>query len=251
MEITFLGTGESYGIPRIGCHCPTCASKDKYDKRLRSSILIKEKEKIILIDCGPDFRYQMLRANCLDLDVLLITHSHFDHIAGLDNFFSFSFTLEKTLPVYLLDRDLEIIKKFFFYLFEKKGPSYVKFHKIKENLNFFIEDIQIEPLEIWHGKLPILGYKIGKIAYITDAKILPESTLEKLKNLDLLIVNALRKDFSPSHLILKESLEIIKYLTPKKAYLTHISHFMGSHKETEKELPKNVFLAYDELKLTL
>lgn len=254
MEIIFLGTGTSQGVPLLGASSPVCLSKDKKDKRLRSSILIREKGKTLLVDCGPDFRDQMLRENSPNLDGLLITHAHFDHIAGLDSLFSFCFMLKKNLPIYLLEEDLEILKKIFFYFFEKerKGPLFIDFHKIKKNQDFFIEDIKIEPLEVSHGNLQIVGYKIGKFAYITDANALPSSTLEKLKNLDLLILNSLKKSPShSSHFVLEESLEVIKKVTPKKAYLTHISYQMGFHEKVEKELPRNVFLAYDGLKVEI
>jgi len=249
LKITFLGTGTSQGIPVINCSHSVCLSTNKRDKRLRVSLLIEWDNFIYVIDCSPDFRYQMLRANVTKINGVLFTHEHADHTAGLDDLRPFSFQLG-AVPIYAHKRVLSNLEKRFDYILTDKNkypgaPSVQQFEI--NNSPFFIENLKITPVEVLHGKIKIFGFKFKNIAYLTDVKTIPKVEKEKLKNLDILIVNAIRHKSHHSHLNLKEALSLIEELQPKKAYLTHISHHLGFHSEVEKILPKNVFLAYDEL----
>lgn len=249
MKITFLGTGTSQGIPVIACECEICKSVDFRNTRLRSSILIEYDNTSIVVDTGPDFRQQMLRNNVKKLDAVLFTHEHKDHVAGLDDIRSFNFKQQKDMPVYARPQVLDRLKEEFSYIFaEHKYPGVpqVKIHAI-ENKPFVLEGINIEPVEVMHYKLPVYGYKIGAFAYITDAKTISDSEKEKLKNLDVLVLNALQQKEHISHLTLDEALELVKELKPKMAYFTHISHYLGLHKDVQENLPENVFLAFDGL----
>ncbi|MFV0531726.1 MAG: MBL fold metallo-hydrolase [Flavobacteriales bacterium] len=250
LEITFLGTASSLGSPVIGFQHPVCFSTNPKDTRLRSSILIKKYDKTLIIDCTPDFRQQMLNTKCITLDAVLFTHEHADHTAGLDDIRPFNFLMKKEIPIYGEKRVIDAIKRRFDYCFyESKYPGSPELVPCYINLNSFaVEDILIEPIRIMHGNLPILGFRIDQFAYITDAGFIESSELSKIKNLDILIINALRKKI-PHHsqFTLEQTLEIIRKVNPKKAYLTHISPILGFHDEVEKELPENVFLAYDGL----
>ncbi|WP_185849259.1 MBL fold metallo-hydrolase [Blattabacterium cuenoti] len=254
MKITFLGTGTSQGIPVIGFKHPVCLSKNSKDKRLRSSILIEKDKKNFLIDCGPDFRYQMLRSNHEKLDAIFITHEHQDHIGGLDDIRPINFHMNNPIPIYGLRRVIENLKKRFFYLFsenKKSNISRISVHELElddcKNF-FFVKNYKIFPLSIWHGSLPILGFRIENFAYITDASDIPIQTIQQLKGINILVLNILRKvSNNPFSIMLSETLNIIQKICPKKTYLTHISHTFGFHEEIEIQLPKNVYLAYDRL----
>ncbi|MFA9290615.1 MAG: MBL fold metallo-hydrolase [Solirubrobacteraceae bacterium] len=250
-SLTFLGTGTSQGIPVIGSNHPVCNSINKKDKRLRSSVLYSVNNKNILIDCGPDFRYQMLSNNINHIDSILFTHEHNDHVLGLDDIRPIVFRSKKNMPIYANGRVLNELKKRFPYIYEPIkyfGIPSVDEHEIINE--FLIDEIKIEPINIMHGRLPILGFKIFNTAYITDASYIADEEKSKIKNLDILIINSLRKEPEHfSHFTLNQTLEVIKELAPKKAYITHISHQLGFHDEVQNELPENVFLSYDGLTL--
>jgi len=253
MKITFLGTGTSQGIPVISSSHPVCFSEDKRDKRLRVSILFEWDEFSYVIDCGPDFRYQMLRSNVQKINGVLFTHEHADHTAGLDDLRPFSFQLG-TVPIYAQKRVLENLNHRFDYIFTTKNkypgaPSVQS--NIISNKPFHLQNLKITPIEVMHGKLTILGFKFKNVAYLTDVKSINFKEKEKLKNLDILIINAIRYKPHHSHLNMEEALELVNELKPKKTYFTHISHHLGFHEEVEKTLPENVFLAYDELVLEI
>ena len=249
MKLTFLGTGTSQGIPVIGCNDKVCVSDDYRDKRLRSSVLIEWKHCAYVIDCGPDFRQQMLAAKVNELTGILFTHYHADHTAGLDDIRPFSLKNGK-VPFYAKKDVIANLKERFNYIFTTKnkylGAPNVQLYEI-ENRPLVIGNLQVIPIEVNHGKLKIFGFRFKNLAYITDAKTISKKELKKLLDLDVLVINALRIDTHPTHLNLKESLEIIEQVKPKKAYLTHISHKLGFHAEVSKILPKNVYLANDGL----
>ncbi|WP_341655250.1 MBL fold metallo-hydrolase [Blattabacterium cuenoti] len=250
MKITFLGTGTSQGIPVIGSKHPVCLSNNYKDKRLRSSIVIEKDKKIFLIDCGPDFRYQMLRNNYEKLNAIFMTHEHHDHIGGLDDIRPIN--MKEPISIYGLRRVIESLKKRFFYLFsqnKKSNFSKISVHELDNYKKFFfVENFKIFPLSIWHGHLPILGFRIENFAYITDASSIPVQTIQQLKGINILVLNILRKIVKNSFpFMLSETLNIIQKIQPKKTYLTHISHTFGFHEEIETLLPKNVYLAYDRL----
>ncbi len=253
MKITFLGTGTSQGIPTINCNHPVCFSNDKRDKRLRVSILIEWDNYCYVVDCGPDFRYQMLRANVKKIDGVLFTHEHSDHTAGLDDLRPFSFQLG-AVPLYAQQRVLDYLSKRYDYIFndENKYPGAPSVKQIAiENSPFKIGNLIVKPVEVMHANLKIFGYRFRNAAYLTDVKYIDTKEKEKLKDLKVLIINAVRYKPHHSHLNLEEALELIEELKPQKAYLTHISHHLGFHKEVEKKLPNNVFLAYDELEVNI
>lgn len=252
MKLKFLGTGTSQGVPVIGSHHPVCLSKNPKDKRLRTSALITTAlNKKILIDCGPDFRQQMLVNNEENVHSVLLTHEHNDHVIGLDDLRPLIFKNGENMPVYCMERVGKEVESRFPYAFSKvKYPGAPNFdlHLIKDNFEIF--DEKIIPIEVMHGKIPILGYRIRNMAYITDASNIHEKEMEKLTNLEVLVLNALRKsEPHPTHYILPEALEVISKLRPKTAYLTHISHYLGFHDEVEASLPEGVHLAYDGLEI--
>lgn len=254
MKLKFLGTGTSQGIPVIGSTHPVCLSNHPKDKRLRSSVIITtENQKKILIDCGPDFRQQMLTNRENTVDAVLLTHEHNDHVIGLDDLRPIIFRNEKDMEIYCEERVGKEIKTRFPYGFsEIKYPGSPSFDLkiINDRKNFKILETEIIPIRVLHHKLPVLGYRIKNLAYITDASFISDEAQMKLQNLDTLILNCLRKAHEhPAHFVLPEALELVQKLKPKKAYFTHISNQMGFHEETEKELPKGVYLAYDGLEL--
>ncbi|MDA0176689.1 MBL fold metallo-hydrolase [Mesoflavibacter profundi] len=253
MKITFLGTGTSQGIPIIGSDHPVCLSKNPKDKRLRVSVLIQWDNYSYVIDCGPDFRQQMLRADVKSIDGILFTHEHADHTAGLDDIRPFFFR-QGDIPIYAHKRVVDQLKQRFAYIFETEnkypGAPNLEVNLVK-NQPFKLENLEVIPIEVYHHKLQVFGYRFNNFAYLTDVKTIPDAELEKLKNLDVLVINALREQPHISHLNLEEALQIVSILQPKKTYFTHISHLLGFHDEVEKNLPENVFLAYDQLQITI
>lgn len=253
LKITFLGTGTSQGIPMIASKDPVCLSKDTKDKRLRSSILISWDTFTYIIDCGPDFRQQMLRENVTSINGVLFTHEHSDHTAGLDDLRPFCYQTGE-MPIYLNKRTLNSLEQRFEYIFSKENrypgaPSVLP--NMVENDPFLLHDVTFTPIHVMHGNLPILGYRIQNIAYLTDVKTICKEEQLKLQNLDVLIINALRIEEHFTHFNLQEALEFVAIIKPKKTFFTHISHKLGFHKEVSKKLPKNVFLAYDGLKISV
>ncbi len=255
MQVYFLGTGTSQGIPVIGSSHPVCKSSDLKDKRLRVSVWITWNDNSIVIDCGPDFRQQMLTSGCSKLDALLFTHEHADHTAGLDDIRPFFFKQKSDIPVYASQRVLENLKRRFDYIFENENkypgaPSVATF-VVYNNEPFNIGETEIIPINVNHGNVQVFGYRIQDFVYLTDVKTIDDSELEKLKGIKVLVVNALREEEHHSHFNLQDALDFIHLVQPEKAYLTHISHHLGFHEEVQKRLPENVFLAYDNLKITI
>lgn len=252
MRTTLLGTGTSQGIPVIGCHCRVCRSFNPLDKRLRTSILVETNYTRITVDVGPDFRQQMLRNQVDELDGALMTHEHNDHVAGLDDIRPFNFKNRKDFPLYGLPRVLNDIQDRFSYVFadEKKkypGSPAVKLKPVSPWDRITIDDLSVTALPVIHGKLDILGYSFGNLVYLTDVKYLDDQVINFIREVDVLIINALHHKKHHSHLNLDEALELIRRIRPGRAYLTHISHHMGLHEQINKTLPVNVKLAYDGL----
>ena len=251
MKMRFLGTGTSTGIPEIGCYCEVCTSTDMRDIRLRASVLLEIEGKRILIDCGPDFRMQMLKTfetdYFSDLEAVLLTHEHYDHVGGLDDLRFFC--RKGALPVYAEDYVTEALRSRLSYVFEKhKYPGIPDLALFPiNNQPFSISGIEIIPARLMHGNLPILGYRIGNWAYLTDLKTIPEEEFEKLKDLDVLVINALRIKEHIAHQNLEQALQNIEKINPKRTYLTHLCHHFGLHSVMEQKLPENVFIAYDGL----
>ena len=253
MKLTFLGTGTSQGVPIIGSTHPVCLSNDERDKRLRVSVIIDWDDKTYLIDCGPDFRQQMLRANPAKIDAIIYTHEHTDHVLGLDDIRPFVYR-QGQIPIYAEPKVINALKQRFDYVFEEENKYFGRPAVVINEISsapFDIQDHHIIPIEVDHNGLPILGFRFENLAYITDAKIIEEKEHEKLQDLDVLVINALRHESHVSHFTLEEALEFIKVIKPKRAYLTHISHLLGFHEEVSKTLPPNVFLAYDNLTITI
>ena len=251
MKLLFLGTGTSTGVPQIGCNCKVCQSANPKDKRLRTSLLITVENKNILIDCGPDFRQQMLTNNVKHLDAVLLTHHHYDHIFGLDELRSF--TNNKAMPICAEQYVEDTIKRTFPYCFgENKYPGVATFDmRTIDNREFEVSGVKVLPIRVMHYNLPILGYRIGNMAYITDMLTISEEEVEKLKSLDVLIINALRHNEHISHQRLTDALDIIHRVSPRRAYLVHMSHQMGLHDEISKQLPQNVYFSYDGLQIEI
>jgi len=254
MKVTFLGTGTSQGIPVISCGCEVCLSDDYRDKRLRTSVLLETDDKTIVIDSGPDFRYQMLRAGVKDLDAIIYTHEHKDHIAGLDDIRPFNYLLKKNIDIYATIRVEQALRREFSYIFSEihyPGLPQINLHEISADHSFNIGETLIEPIEIMHYKLPILGYRINDFTYITDAKTISEEAVEKIRGTKILVINALQIADHISHFNLEEAVTFAKKINAEVTYLTHISHNLGLHNEVEKVLPDNIRLAYDGLTLYL
>lgn len=248
-KVRILGSGTSQGIPMIACDCDVCQSTDPRDRRLRSSILLELYGLNYCIDAGPDFRYQLLREKVKHLEGILFTHEHKDHVAGLDDVRAFNYFSQKPMNIYCSKNVETALHREFHYVFnEKNYPGIPKINLIPIDKNpFNLDGIEVIPIEVMHYKLPVLGFRIGSFAYITDAKTVAEEEKNKLKNVDILIINALHKFPHISHFNLEEALAFIDEIKPKKAYLTHISHLFGKHEEILKELPKHVSLLYDGL----
>lgn len=252
MKITFLGTGTSQGIPIIGSDHPVCLSDDFKDKRLRVSVLVEWDNYSYVVDCGPDFRQQMLNANCKRIDGILFTHEHADHTAGLDDIRPF-FYRQGNIPIYAKKRVLKSLRRRFDYIFTDKdkypGAPSVKQNKIK-NKSFRLGNINVIPVKGYHNQLSIYGFRFNDFAYLTDMKTVEEKEIKKIKNIKILVINALRHEPHESHFNLEEALDFIKKVNPETAYLIHISHLLGFHHEVQSTLPNNVFLAYDNLQIS-
>ncbi|GIM50171.1 MBL fold metallo-hydrolase [Capnocytophaga stomatis] len=249
LKITFLGTGTSQGIPVIGSNHPVSLSKDKKDSRLRTSALISWENINLVIDCGPDFRQQMLTNKVSHLEAILFTHEHADHTAGIDDIRPFVYQ-QGDMPIYALPRVISELKRRFEYVFRTEnrylGAPSVIINEI-ESESFSLCGKTIIPIQVMHGELPVLGYRIENMAYITDAKTIQKNELDKLYDLDVLVLNCLREQVHPTHLNLQEALEIVEIVKPKRTFFTHISQTFGFHDEVSEKLPSNVFLAYDNL----
>lgn len=254
IKVYFLGTGTSQGVPVIGSNHPVCLSKDQKDKRLRVAVWVYSDEFSVVIDCGPDFRQQMLQSKCEKIDALLITHEHADHTAGLDDIRPFYFK-QGDIPVYAHERVLKNLEKRFDYIFALEnrypGAPAIVAHQVKENENFIINNCLIEPINACHGNLQVFGYKIQSFVYLTDIKTIEKDQIDKIENCKVLVVNCLREESHNTHFNLEEALDFISLVQPEKAYLTHISHLLGFHEEVSKRLPENVFLAYDNLEISI
>lgn len=253
IKVTFLGTGTSQGVPVITCKCPICCSVNPKDKRLRSSILLETKGKTFVIDTGPDFRQQMLRAKVEKLDAVIFTHEHKDHIAGLDDVRAFNYFTQKPIEIYATDKVQEAIRREFHYAFgDEKYPGVPELNLNRiENNPFEVENVLFNPIEVLHYKMHVLGFRIGDFTYITDANYISDKEKEKIKGSKVLVLNALRKKTHLSHFNLDEALELVRELKPEKAYFTHISHLLGKHEEVTEELPEGVALAFDGLQITI
>jgi phosphoribosyl 1,2-cyclic phosphate phosphodiesterase len=253
VTITFLGTGTSQGVPVIACNCEVCTSTDFRDTRLRSSILIEAEGKVIVIDSGPDFRYQMLRANVQRLDAIVFTHEHKDHIAGLDDIRAFNYRQKGPIDIYANIQVQNALQKEFHYIFQEfiyPGIPEIKMHTIGKEI-FKIGKVSFLPIEVLHYKLPVLGFRINNFTYITDAKTISETEKEKIKGSKILVVNALQKQMHISHLTLDEAVAFAEEIGAEKTYFTHISHRLGRHQDIARELPNGIELAYDGLKLNV
>ncbi len=253
MELTFLGTGTSGGVPLIGCQCRVCKSTDPRDKRLRTSALLRTKDLTIVIDCGPDFRQQMLREDVRHLDAILMTHAHKDHTGGIDDIRSFNFINRRAVDFYC-DYPTELgIKEQFSYAFTETDYPYLpKMNFIRvEDAPFKIKDLEILPVNVMHATMPVKGYRIGDFTYITDAKTIDAKEMDKIRGTKTLVLNALRPEEHYSHLSIAQALAIIEDIKPDMAYLVHMSHQFGLYVEMESKFPSNVKIAYDGLKVNV
>lgn len=255
MTVTFLGTGTSQGVPVIGCGCAVCRSLDYRDQRLRVAVHVAMAGQSLLIDAGPDFRQQMLRANVTRLDAILLTHEHKDHTAGLDDIRAFNFAQRRAMPLWAEARVLAQVRQEFAYIFAANkypGTPSIEQHEIAPGESFTpLPGVVVEPVRVFHHQLPIFGFRIGSFAYVTDANAIAPEELAKLRGCDTIVLNALRHEPHISHYSLREAVAVLEDLKPRRAYLTHISHLLGLQREVEPTLPPFVRLAYDGLTLTL
>lgn len=253
MTVTFLGTGTSQGVPVIACECAVCTSADVHDKRLRTSIMLEGEGKVIVIDSGPDFRYQMLRAGVKHLDAIVFTHEHKDHIAGLDDIRAFNYRQQSAIEVYADERVQAALKREFYYIFDNfkyPGIPQLNLHTIGL-APFDIGNVHFTPIEVLHYKLPVLGFRVKDFTYITDAKTVSETEKEKIKGSKILVINALQFDNHISHFTFDEALAFAIEMNAETTYFTHISHRLGRHADISARLPANIKLAYDGLKLDI
>ncbi|MEI6434274.1 MAG: MBL fold metallo-hydrolase [Bacteroidota bacterium] len=251
IKVTFLGTGTSIGVPVITCDCPVCVSIDQRDKRMRTSAMVEVNGLTFVIDCGPDFRHQMLRQQVLNLDAVIFTHEHRDHIAGLDDVRAFNYVLNKKIDIYGTAQVMEAIRIEFPYIFSETryfGAPQLTIHAIDDK-PFTIQGIEFIPIKALHEKLPVTGYRIGDFTYITDASFISDEELEKVKGSKVIVLNALRNSKHVSHFSVGEAVDILKKLNPEAGYLTHLSHFVGLHEDVNKKLPDFVRLAFDGLEV--
>ncbi len=252
MKLTFLGTGTSTGVPTVGCQCAVCTSPAKRDKRTRPSVMLEYSGRTVLIDATPDFRWQALQQNIQRVDAIVFTHAHADHVLGLDDVRPFYFRQKDPIPIYADDRCMQSLRRIFTYIFDQTYP-YGGILKVDPHLidgPFSLWDTELVPLPVLHGSLPVLGFRFGKAAYVTDFSTIPDTTLELLTGLDVLILDALRHKPHPTHSTIENSLGLVEQLKPARAYFTHIAHEL-SHEETNASLPPNVRLAYDGLEVNL
>lgn len=252
MKITFLGTGTSQGVPVIACDCYNCVSPDPHDKRLRTSLLLETGSTTLVFDAGPDFRQQMLREHVTKLDSIILTHEHKDHIAGMDDVRAFNYKSRDAIDIYSEERVQKAIRKEYSYVFSEyqyPGVPKMRLNDIPDN-KFNVAGVEIIPIRVFHYRLPVYGFRIGNFAYITDANYIPEESKEKLYGVKYLVINALRKEKHISHFSLREAIDFIREISPKKAYITHISHQMGRYADVTAELPGGIYLAWDGLSFT-
>ncbi len=253
LKITFLGSGTSSGVPMIACACPVCTSTNKKDNRLRSSILVQSANTTLVVDSTPDFRYQMLRAKVKRLDAIIFTHPHKDHIAGLDDVRAYNFFTRRPMEIFANEMTQEVIIREFPYAFadtKYPGVPEIRLNTIAFD-EFIVGDIPIQPILVWHMKMPVLGFRFGDFTYITDANRIDEAEKQKIRGSKVVVLNALRKESHISHFTLDEAVAIVKELQVPQAYFTHISHQLGKHEDINNELPPGIELAYDGLFLTI
>ena len=252
-KVSFLGTGTSTGIPMIGCTCAVCTSSNSKDKRLRSSVLIQSANTAIIIDTTPDFRYQMLRTNTTHLDAVLYTHPHKDHMAGLDDIRALNFITQKPMDIYANSLTEEAVRRDFHYAFaDTKYPGVPELNLITiDESPFIVGDLPVQPILVYHHKMPVYGFRIGDFTYITDANRIDEEQMDLIRGSKLLVLNALRKEDHISHFTLQQAVDISIELAVPEVYFTHISHQLGKHEEINEELPPHIKLAYDGLQISL
>lgn len=253
LDISFLGTGTSSGVPMIGCNCDVCNSADPKDNRLRSSIMVRSAETTLVVDTTPDFRYQMLRTKTRHVDAILFTHPHKDHIAGLDDIRAFNFFSRQPMQLYANYLTEEALRRDYYYAFAENrypGVPEIQLNQIDDK-PFLVRELLVIPIEVWHLKMPVLGFRFGNFTYITDANRLDEDAKAKVRGSEVLVVNALRKEKHISHFNLEEAIALVQELEVPRAYFTHISHQLGLHGQVEASLPSGIHLAYDGLTLSL